>query len=92
MTPFLAGVLSLVEADVEVALIPPVQTFLGDILASKTGLQRAAAVAKLEGNIIAAGAGLAPELIAQIAPELNSVLQSVLAKAQATVTAGLPAA
>lgn len=92
MTPFLAGVLSLVEADVEVALIPPVQTFLTAIVASKTPLQRAAAVAQLEGNVIAAGSALAPELIAQIAPELNAVLQSVLAKAQATVAAGLPAA
>lgn len=89
MSPFLSGVLSLVEADAEVALIPPVQTFLTAIIAAKTSLGRAAAVAQLEGNVLAAGAALGPELIAQLAPQLNAALQAQLAKAQATVTAGL---
>lgn len=90
MTPFLSGVLSLIEADAEVALIPPVQTFLTALPASKTPLQRAAAVAQLEGNVLAAGSALGPELISQLAPQINAALQSVLTKAQATVTAGAP--
>lgn len=89
MTPFLAGLLSLVEADTEVALIPPAQTFLANYFGAKNAIARAAAVAKLEGDALQALASEPAELQAQVAPQINTVLQSVLAKAQAIVAAGL---
>lgn len=89
---YLDGLLSLLEADAEVALIPPGQTFVANITAAKTGLQRVAAVAKLEGDVLAAGAGVGPEVLAQVAPSINAALQAELTKALATQAAGAPAA
>lgn len=86
-TPFLSGLLSLAAADAEVALIPPAQTFLTALAASKNAVQRAAALAQLEGNVLAAGASIAPELLSQVQPQINAQLQSILAKAEATVAA-----
>jgi hypothetical protein len=90
-SPFLSGLLSLVEADTEVALIPAAQTFLDSWLTAKTSVQRAAAVAQLEGNLLVSAAGVIPTFISQELPVVNAALQSVLAKAQATVTAATPA-
>ena len=89
-TPFLSGLLSLAEADEEVALIPPAMTFLQAWLSAKTALQRAAAVAQLEGNVLSDQAGVGPQLIAQTVPQINAALQAQLTKAQATVAAGAP--
>lgn len=86
-TPFFSGLLSLAEADAEVALIPPAQTFLSALASSKNAVQRAAALAQLEGNVLAAGAAIAPELLSQVQPQINAQLQAVLATAQATVAA-----
>jgi hypothetical protein len=85
----LSGLLSLAEADIEVAIIPAAQTFLTSWLAAKDPLARAAAVAQLEGNVLAAGAALPAAFLGQTLPVLNTTLQGVLAKAQSTVTAGL---
>jgi hypothetical protein len=86
-TPFLKGLLNLAVADEEVALIPPAQTFLSALQTSKNSLQRAAIVAQFEGNALAAEAGVAPTLLAQVIPQVNGVMQALLAKAQAEVTA-----
>ena len=92
-SPFLAGLLSLAEADTEVAIIPAAQTFLDSWLVAKTQPQRAAALAQLEGNLLVSAAGVIPTLISQELPTVNAALQKVLAKAQATVaTATTPAA
>lgn len=89
MSPFLSGLLSLAEADTEVAIIPAAQTFLTAWLAAKDPIARAAAVAALEGNVLASVATLPAEFLSQTVPGINTALQSVLAKAQATVAAGL---
>lgn len=89
--PFLSGLLSLAEADAEVALIPAAIQFLTAFSAAKSGVQRAAALAQFEGNVLAGVAVLGPQLVAQVAPQVNAQLQAVLAKAQATVAAA-PAA
>lgn len=86
-TPFLSGLLTLVAADEEAALIPPAITFLQALQASKDGLARAAALAQLEGNALAAEASVPAELLSQVAPQLNAALQAQLAKAQATIAA-----
>jgi hypothetical protein len=91
MSPFLSGLLSLAEADTEVAIIPAAQTFLASWLAAKDAVARAAAVAQLEGNVLANVASLPATFIGQELPALNSTLQNVLAKAQATVAAAKPA-
>ena len=89
--PFLSGLLSLAEADAEVALIPAAITFLTNFAAAKTGVARAAALAQFEGNVLAGLTAVAPQLVSQAAPQINAQLQAVLAKAQATVAAA-PAA
>lgn len=86
-SPFLSGLLSLAEADEEAAIIPAAQVFLTALSTAKTGVQRAAAVAQLEGNLLVAQAGVLPQFIAQELPNVNAVLQSVLTKAQATIAA-----
>lgn len=90
-TPFLSGLLSLVEADEEVALIPAGLTFLSAWTGAKDALGRAAAVAQLEGNVLAAEAAVPAALISQTLPTINTALQTVLAKAQATIAAVKPA-
>lgn len=84
-SPFLSGLLSLAEADTEVAIIPAAQTFLASWLGAKDALGRAAAVAQLEGNVLASVVSLPATFIGQELPALNTTLQSVLAKAQATI-------
>lgn len=86
-TPFFSGLLTLVKADEEVALIPSAITFLTALQNSKTALQRGAALAQLEGNVLMAEAGIGPTLLAQIAPQLNSELQAQLTAAQAAIAA-----
>jgi hypothetical protein len=90
-TPFLSGLLSLAEADTEVALIPAAQTFLDALKNAKTGTQRAAALAQLEGNAMVSLASVGPQLLSQVLPVINAKLQSALASAEATVTAATPA-
>lgn len=90
-SPFLSGLLSLAEADTEVALIPAGLTFLDSWLKATTSVQRAAAVAQLEGNLLMSAAGVVPTLIAQELPTVNATLQSILTKAQATVAAATTA-
>ena len=91
-TPFLSGLLSLAVADEEVALIPSAITFLTALNSAKTGVQRAAALAQLEGNFLVAEAGIPATLLSQAVPQVNSALQAELAKAQATVAAATPPA
>jgi hypothetical protein len=88
-SPLLSGLLSLAEADTEVAIIPAAQTFLTAWLGAKDPIARAAAVAQLEGNVLASAASLPAEFLGQTLPTLNTALQGVLARAQATVAAGL---
>lgn len=90
-SPFLAGLLSLAEADTEVAIIPAAQTFLVSWLGAKDALGRAAAVAQLEGNVLANASALPAEFIGQVFPTINATLQSVLVKAGATIAAHPPA-
>jgi hypothetical protein len=89
---FLSGLLSLAEADTEVAIIPAAQTFLASWLTAKDALSRAAAVAQLEGNVLTGAAALPAEFLGQTLPTINTTLQSVLAKAQATIAATKPPA
>lgn len=85
--PFLSGLLSLAEADTEVALIPAAQSFLDAWVAAKDSVGRAAAVAQFEGNVLVSASKLPAEFIGQELPTINATLQSVLAKAQATIAA-----
>lgn len=84
-SPFLAGLLSLVEADAEVALIPAAQVFLTAWTSAKDGVGRAAAIAQLEGNVLLSVSKLPAEFIGQELPVVNAALQSLLTKAQAIV-------
>ena len=92
MSPFLSGLLSLAVADTEVVVIPAAQTFLSSWSAAKDPVARAMAVAQLEGSVLANVSALPAEYLGQVLPSLNTTLQGVLAKAQATVAAGLPKA
>jgi hypothetical protein len=84
-SPFFSGLLTLVAADEEVALIPPAQTFLTALTNAKTGLQRSMALVQLEGNVLAAESNVGPQLLAQVLPQLNAALAAQLAKEQAVV-------
>lgn len=90
-SPFLSGLLSLAEADTEVALIPAAQAFLDSWSAAKDSVGRAAAVAQLEGNVLLSVSKLPAEFVGQVFPTINAALQSELSKAQATIAAAKPA-
>jgi hypothetical protein len=88
-TPFLSGLLSLVEADAEVGAIPAAITFLTALNSSKNALQRVAALAQFEGNLVAGESAVPTQLLGQVVPQLNAALQAQLVKAEAII-AGTP--
>lgn len=77
MSSLISALLAFAKADAEKKGIPVLITFLQGLSASQNALQRAAALAKFEGDALAAGVQIGQDILQDLSTNLQATLTAI---------------